>query len=1030
MTDVREATLDLLADSPELTDALSEVLDVDADGPFEFDDVPLDSGQFGEVVAADIVQKANDGYRIADREAVQQALAQRTNGSTRSENISPQTTTESRISFSGISGSLESYSFDYRSVGVLAAVLLVVALARTVIMWGFVFRNGDIVLAGNDPYLYRYWGEQLVASDLGILDLSSLDEISRRIPTHDTLTIVAVWWLSETLGGTPDVVGIVLTWYPVLAGVVTAFGCYLLAVWLTDDRRIGLSAVLLLAVTPAHAYRTALGFGDHHAADYVWLTLVILAVVILARERLRLSWLNDTETSSDLDGRVLAGLTPRGLAAVALLGVAISGQTHAWRAGPLMSIPIGLYLVIQLVLDAEHDTSPTAAHGPLLLGLALGALLSALLHLAFGWAPVFRAYAPAFLLAGGIGVVGFGELAIRLDLSPRAVGGAQIGIGTVGSTVVFNTIPSFAAALDEGIAYFTRTGQSNIAETASLFDASQGFVTPIFLFGFILFLAVPYFFWGVWHGREQKRADWVATSIFGVYFVLLAAVQLRFAGQLSLFTAVFGGIGFVHLASVVDIADCPKIFSGDVGDQISWDAESDSARRSSLPIPDIHTLSALVVLFLLVSSLGVIQTGVKQSQIAIEDDTYQTATWIENYADERNQTYPENYVLSSWGRNRIYNYFVDGEYESYEFARQNYRDLLTARTEAEIARVTDRLDSHGTGYVVIASDTPISANDAVYRRLQDHNGSRADGVAGLSRFRLIHRGRSTGQKVFAYVPGSRITGTGPANTTLTVQTSTTFSSDSIEYRRQVKTNRYGDYGITVPYAGEYVIGDSRVTVSNKAATDGLITGRYLAHYPLDEGTGDTTVNSVDNTAGTIDGASWTTGVTGSALRFDATDGNSVSLRSERVDLTGADEFTICSWARPTNMEDKGDIVHLGHYEVMLYWNGDVDQWSGYFHNGTTGTRVTTQSPQNIGEWAHVCLTYDGQRLSLYVDGDRRSQTAARGVVRDNGRSSTIGSNSRNRRFFNGRIDSVRIYNEALTDDEVSTLISGNYSMSE
>ncbi len=48
-------------------------VDDEQDG-WTFDDIPIDSGQFGELVSAGIVEKDGDEYRVADPDAVRAAL--------------------------------------------------------------------------------------------------------------------------------------------------------------------------------------------------------------------------------------------------------------------------------------------------------------------------------------------------------------------------------------------------------------------------------------------------------------------------------------------------------------------------------------------------------------------------------------------------------------------------------------------------------------------------------------------------------------------------------------------------------------------------------------------------------------------------------------------------------------------------------------------------------------------------------------------------------------------------------------------
>lgn len=471
MDDTREAVARLLTERPELETTLRDLLTTDARGAWEHDDVELDSGAFGELVSRSFVESVEDGYRFADRQAVKVVL-ETDDPTTLVDNSSADDTPRT----TGVFGIIR--ETDLRAFLLVVGALALVALVRTVLVWPDVVRGDDIVLAGNDAYLYRYWGEQLVTSDLGVFDLNRLEVISRRIPRHDTLYIVVIWWVGSLLGGDYAAVGVGLAWLPVVAGVLSAALVYALTVRLTDDRRVGLATVALLAVTPTHAFRTALGFGDHHAFDYIWVALTAYVVVSLA----------DAAHRRD-------GITPslgEGVAIVAL-AVGIWAQALSWRGGPLLSIPVGIYVTVQVLVAVRDDQSPTSAVSPVLLGIGVGASLTAVTHLGLGWAPPYRAFAPTLLAVGTVAVVGFATLARRLGTSARALVLVEVVAGFGSLAVALAVVPEFDTAFDELLAYFVRTGQSGIAETYSLFSGELGSVLgPIFLFGFVFFLAAPY----------------------------------------------------------------------------------------------------------------------------------------------------------------------------------------------------------------------------------------------------------------------------------------------------------------------------------------------------------------------------------------------------------------------------------------------------------------------------------------------------------------------------------------------------------
>jgi serine/threonine protein kinase len=69
-----------------------------------------------------------------------------------------------------------------------------------------------------------------------------------------------------------------------------------------------------------------------------------------------------------------------------------------------------------------------------------------------------------------------------------------------------------------------------------------------------------------------------------------------------------------------------------------------------------------------------------------------------------------------------------------------------------------------------------------------------------------------------------------------------------------------------------------------------------------------------------------------------------------------------------------------------------------------------------GYWTHIVQTWDGRRLELWIDGERVDSTTAQGTLAPGDSPVRIGWDQYY--FFKGDIDEVRIYDRALSDDEV------------
>ncbi|MDS0282287.1 STT3 domain-containing protein [Haloarcula onubensis] len=757
---------ELLDERPELEAALEAALAVDSEREgWTFDDIDVDSGAFGELVARDIVEKRGDEYVLADPTAVRRALGG--DGGADAADASG----------GGLDIDLDGVAFpdiEPRAVGLLSAALAALVLARTFVV-GSVYRGGDVVLSGNDPYAYRYLVEQVAAEAGGGADFGALSVLPSSMTKGEPLFIATLWWVAELLGGTTDTIGHVLAWYPVVSAVVSGVFVYLLAVRTTSDRRVGLASVLFLALIPGHALRTSLGYADHHAFDYPWLgltALALLVVVATARDRASLR-------------------SPVPWVAGALVGVGIAGQVLAWSAGPLLLVPVGVVVAAKTLLDVDSGRSPLLANAPVVAGTGLGAALVWTVHTNWEWHTELVASTPLLLFLGVCGVVATATVVARVGGTTRQLAAVDAVAGVVGLLAV-RTL--FTERWTEA---FSRTDllfrSDAIAETTGLFN--PGTLGFLLLFGFALVMALPAMVWGV-RLAARGRADWLVVTAYAWYFLALATLQVRFVGELATFVAVFAGYAFVWLAAKVEIS---RPVTGERTDTIT-----------DALVPEPRVLGLLCVLFLLFGSLGLVQVPVKTGQVTTDGGQYQTAAAIERDAASHGLEYPENYVLSQWGKSRMYNYFVNGESRSYGYAQNNYEQFLSAVNGTEWY---DRMRGR-VGYVVTL-DVEGFGSETLQSRLQGNYGSRTESAAGLSHYQAIYATESGGHKAFAVVPGAAITGTTGSNATVTATATVTLPNGEFDYVRRTEADADGRYELVVANPGEYTVerGNSTATVT-------------------------------------------------------------------------------------------------------------------------------------------------------------------------------------------------------------------------
>ena len=200
----------------------------------------------------------------------------------------------------------------------------------------------------------------------------------------------------------------------------------------------------------------------------------------------------------------------------------------------------------------------------------------------------------------------------------------------------------------------------------------------------------------------------------------------------------------------------------------------------------------------------------------------------------------------------------------------------------------------------------------------------------------------------------------------------------------------------------------------------------VSHWKLDEGMGITAYDSVGTNHGTIYGAVWTTGQVGGALSFNGL--------NDYVDL-GNDsslEFglpvTISAWIK---MDRLNDNMMIATDASSLYYSGVwLQAHLGFLEIGygdatgagdvTRRSKITSPVLQT-NTWYHVAGVIRGATdMDLYINGvDNGGVYSGSGSnVAYSSASAKIGTNAPWDSFFQGKIDEVAIYNEALSAIEI------------
>ncbi len=240
-------------------------------------------------------------------------------------------------------------------------------------------------------------------------------------------------------------------------------------------------------------------------------------------------------------------------------------------------------------------------------------------------------------------------------------------------------------------------------------------------------------------------------------------------------------------------------------------------------------------------------------------------------------------------------------------------------------------------------------------------------------------------------------------------------------------------GVAIRKTGAYalalrrrVAGASRVDVAG--GTLALSLPAPIVHYDFNSISG-TTVPNLGTGGAALDGV-----ISGSPATVAGVDGNALlfSTNDQGVATAGGvtlRQYTYAAWVKSAGPYDKAQrIVIGGAYSTasfLGYLGTNSDKYWAFARNlGDLSAEIASDDTEN---WHHLATTYDGETVTLYVDGVA-AQTKA---LAHNRSALTVkigfGNNvTPNAEHWNGAIDEAYVFDRALSADEVAMLRDGSW----
>ena len=235
-------------------------------------------------------------------------------------------------------------------------------------------------------------------------------------------------------------------------------------------------------------------------------------------------------------------------------------------------------------------------------------------------------------------------------------------------------------------------------------------------------------------------------------------------------------------------------------------------------------------------------------------------------------------------------------------------------------------------------------------------------------------------------------------------------------------------------------GNTNSTSQVVQVNDSLEDETLLLHYTFD---GDAEDKSGQENHGVVNGPQPELVDSRKSYRFDGVD-DYISIQNLLFDSVGAiDAVSICTWVKSAFQgqayNDNLGLIDFDASEYFSFYVRGIDGKLGFstsdstsLSNNFAGKRVV-----NDGQWHFVCAVYDGTDKVLYVDGtedNRRTRphndrSLGTGVTRygfigDGSKASTF-DGKRSNSYYTGSIGEMKVFNRALSPDEISSLYDGD-----
>ena len=178
------------------------------------------------------------------------------------------------------------------------------------------------------------------------------------------------------------------------------------------------------------------------------------------------------------------------------------------------------------------------------------------------------------------------------------------------------------------------------------------------------------------------------------------------------------------------------------------------------------------------------------------------------------------------------------------------------------------------------------------------------------------------------------------------------------------------------------------------------------------------------------------GKIGSAATFSA-DNNYIMLPGFASQMQTYKHYSLCAWIYLTSKSTDHSVAIISSGKWNYNNQHIVFGLSGYTNNayssilipvetGGWATNIGLSAPIHLNTWYHICITFDGDKTTAYLNGELQGTNASGGISHDTQYCKDVfighaGTSYYDKFTVHGKLNDVRIYDHCLSSKEVKEI---------